>query len=133
MPRSRRYWRTDEMPGTLRRSCREAQETFTEALANAIQTYGQGDDAVRAAYAVLKRTFEKRGDAWIAKTRPADLARLRRPDQEGQRLDCRRLRRGAVTTDYTVSRAHLRRARANGSRCGQRVRTRAVGREERPR
>ena len=52
-----------EMPGTLRRSCREAQETFTEALVNAIQTYGQGDDALRAAYTVLKRKFEKRGVA----------------------------------------------------------------------
>jgi hypothetical protein len=35
-----------------------------------VQTYGDGDEAYRVAYTVLKRTFEKRGDHWIPK--PAD-------------------------------------------------------------
>lgn len=54
-----------ELPGTLKRSSKEAQETFTAALARAVQAYGEGDQANRAAYAEFKRTFEKRGDHWI--------------------------------------------------------------------
>jgi hypothetical protein len=72
VPRSRRYVPADEMPGALRRSCREAQDTFTEALSTAILTHGEGDQARRVAYTVLKQKFEKRGDAWIAKRDPAD-------------------------------------------------------------
>jgi anti-sigma B factor antagonist len=56
-----------ELPGTLRRSSKEAQETFTSALTCAVQVYGEGDQAFRAAYLELKRTFEKRGDHWISK------------------------------------------------------------------
>ena len=54
-----------ELPGTLKRSSKEAQATFTAALARAVQAYGEGDQANRAAYAEFKRTFEKRGDHWI--------------------------------------------------------------------
>lgn len=67
MPTSRRYGRTGGLPGTVRRSCREAQATFTKARENAVQTYGEGDQADRAAFTVLKQRFEKRGDHWIAK------------------------------------------------------------------
>jgi len=71
MPQSHRYSQADELPGTLRRSCRQAQETFTKALSDAILAYGRGDEARRAAYKALKQKFEKRGDAWIAKRDPA--------------------------------------------------------------
>jgi hypothetical protein len=71
MPRSSRYLVTrypvTELPGTLQRSSREAQETFLRALDDAVRTHGEGDQAYRAAYAALKRDFEKRGDHWIAK------------------------------------------------------------------
>jgi len=60
-----------ELPATLKRSSKQAQETFTRALASAAQVHGQGDQALRAAYAEFKRTFEKRGDHWIAKQAPA--------------------------------------------------------------
>ena len=56
-----------ELPGTLKRSSKEAQQTFTRALTSAVQAYGEGDQANRAAYAEFKRTFEKRGDHWIPK------------------------------------------------------------------
>lgn len=75
MPQSRRYGPADQLPGTLRRSCRQAQETFTAALSDAILAYGEGDKALRAAYAALKRKFEKRGDTWIAKHEPSGLRR----------------------------------------------------------
>ena len=56
-----------ELPGTLKRSSEQAQQAFTRALARAVQAYGEGDQANRAAYAEFKRTFEKRGDHWIPK------------------------------------------------------------------
>jgi hypothetical protein len=71
MPRSRRYSMT-ELPGTLQRSCREAQETFLSALADAVRARGAGDQAHRTAYLALKQKFEKRGDHWIARDNPAD-------------------------------------------------------------
>jgi hypothetical protein len=70
MPKSRRYTVTD-LPGTLQRSCLEAQETFLMALDNAVRAHGPGDQAHRIAYTVLKQKFEKRGDHWIAKHDPA--------------------------------------------------------------
>jgi anti-sigma B factor antagonist len=60
-----------EPPGTLTRSPAEARQTFTTALTSAVQPYGAGDQAFRAAYAEFKRTFEKRGDHWVPKQVPA--------------------------------------------------------------
>jgi ChaB len=72
MLRSRRYSRAGhELPATLRRSCQEAQDTFTAARDSAVQVYGETDQADRAAFTVLKEKFEKRGDHWIAKRDPA--------------------------------------------------------------
>jgi ChaB len=71
MPRSRRYHLPGDLPATLRRSCREAQEAFTRAYEEAVQAYGEGDQAWRAAFTALKREFEKRGDHWIARRAPA--------------------------------------------------------------
>jgi len=59
--------RSGELPGTLRRSPKEAQEAFAEAHDSAVQAYGEGDRADRAAYSALKQGFEKRGDHWIPK------------------------------------------------------------------
>ena len=69
MPRFRRRGLAQggELPGTLKRSSKEAQETFTKARDSAVRTYGEGDQADRAAYAEFKRKFEKRGDHWIPK------------------------------------------------------------------
>jgi anti-sigma B factor antagonist len=66
-----------DLPGTVRRSSKEAQETFAGALASAVRVYGEGDQAFRAAYVEFKRTFEKRGDHWISKRplRPEASAR----------------------------------------------------------
>lgn len=68
MPNSRRHGHSGELPGTLRRSCREAQEVFIRARDEAVRIYGEGDEACRVAYAVLKQTFEKRGDHWIPRS-----------------------------------------------------------------
>ncbi len=71
MPESSRYPMTG-LPGTLKRSSREAQETFLHALDDAVRAHGLGEQAQRIAYAALKRDFEKRGDHWIAKRDPSD-------------------------------------------------------------
>lgn len=70
---SRRYGPLpdDALPATLQRSSQDAQAIFLKAREEAIQAYGRGDDADRAAYAALKEKFEKRGDQWIAKAGPA--------------------------------------------------------------
>ena len=74
MPKSSRSGqpRPGELPGTLRRSSREAQETFTKAHDSAVQAYGEGDQADRAAYSESSRNSKKRGDHWIAKGDPED-------------------------------------------------------------
>jgi anti-sigma B factor antagonist len=56
-----------ELPSTLKRSSKEAQQAFARALTRAVQACGEGDQANRAAYAEFKRTFEKRGAHWIPK------------------------------------------------------------------
>lgn len=84
MPRSRRYPMT-ELPGTLQRSCREAQETFRRALDDAVRTHGAGDQAHRIAYMALKQKFGKRGDHWIARDDLADCGGGRKAGQLGAR------------------------------------------------
>jgi hypothetical protein len=56
-----------ELPGTLKRSSKETQQTLSRALASAVQAYGERAQAVRAAYAEFKQAFEKRGDQRIPK------------------------------------------------------------------
>ena len=56
-----------QLPSTLRRSSKEAQQAFTRALGRAVQMHGEGDQAFRVAYVEFKRTFEKCGDHWIPK------------------------------------------------------------------
>jgi hypothetical protein len=73
MPRSRRYYHLSsagELPGTLQRSSEKAQAAFRQAREDAVRAYGQGEQADRAAYAVLKKAFEKCGDHWVVKAQP---------------------------------------------------------------
>ena len=49
----------------------EAQAVFLKARQEAIQAYGEGDEADRVAYAALKVQFEKCGDHWITRTEAA--------------------------------------------------------------
>jgi len=70
MPRVGRSGCGGGLPGTLRRSCQEAQEAFTRAYREAVRACGEGDRAVRAAFAAPKRSSGKRGDHWIARREP---------------------------------------------------------------
>ncbi len=63
-----------ELPGTLKRSPKKAQETWVKTHDSAIESYGEGERAHRTAFASLKHSFEKIDDHWEPKKRkgPSD-------------------------------------------------------------
>ena len=64
----------EEMPGTLKRSPKKAQETWAKTHDSAVETYGEGERAHRTAFASLKHSFEKVDDHWEPKRKkgPSD-------------------------------------------------------------
>ncbi len=69
--------RTDkgaDIPSTIRRSGKKAQDTWAKAHDSAVDTYGEGERAHRTAFSALKHTHEKVGDHWEPKERngPSD-------------------------------------------------------------
>jgi cation transport regulator ChaB len=56
-----------ELPSTLKRSGRKAQETFAKAHDSAMESYGEEERANRVGYSALKHTHEKVGDHWEPK------------------------------------------------------------------
>jgi hypothetical protein len=56
-----------ELPSTLQRSPKKAQDTWIETHDHAVKEYGEGERAHRTAYASLKHSFEKVGDHWEPK------------------------------------------------------------------
>jgi len=56
-----------ELPSTLQRSDKKAQDTFAKTYDSAIEEYGDEQRAAQTAYASLKHTYEKIGDHWEAK------------------------------------------------------------------
>ena len=57
----------EDLPGTLKRSPKEARRTFQETLDAAHEEYDSEERAHRTAYASLKHGFEKVGDHWEPK------------------------------------------------------------------
>jgi len=57
----------DELPDTLKRSPKKAQETWIKAHDSAVESYGEGERAHRTAFSALKHSFEKVGDRWKPK------------------------------------------------------------------
>ena len=57
----------DDLPGTIRRSPKKAQETWAKTHDAAVETYGEGERAHRTAFSALKHSFEKVGDNWEPK------------------------------------------------------------------
>ena len=64
----------EDLPGTLKRSSKKAQETFSKTLDSAHEQYDSEQRAHRTAYASLKHSFEKVGDHWEPKDKkgPSD-------------------------------------------------------------
>ena len=56
-----------ELPSTLKRSEKHAQETWIKAHDSAVETYGEGERAHRTAFSALKHSYEKVGDHWEPK------------------------------------------------------------------
>lgn len=88
---------TAQLPETIRRSPKHAQEIYGAALSSAIDEYGDGRRAHQTAFAALKHSYEKVGDHWEAKERrgPSDAgaAERGRPTEGG--------------VDANASKAHL--------------------------
>ena len=63
-----------DLPGTLKRSPKKAQDTYVKALDAAVKEYGEGERAHRTALAAVKHSFEKVGDHWEPKAKkgPSD-------------------------------------------------------------
>jgi hypothetical protein len=59
--------RKADLPGTLKRSPRKAQETWAKTHDSAVESYGDGERAHRTAFSSLKHSFEKVGDHWEPK------------------------------------------------------------------
>lgn len=57
----------DELPGTLQRSPKKAQETWSKTHDSAVEQYGEGEQAHRTTFASLKHSFEKVDDRWAPK------------------------------------------------------------------
>src|SRR5947199_5415597 len=57
----------DDLPRTLKRSPKKAQETWARTHDAAVETYGEGERAHRTAIASLKHSFQKVGDHWEPK------------------------------------------------------------------
>lgn len=57
----------EEMPSTIARSPKHAQEIWSAAHDSAVEEYGEGERSHRTAFAALKHQYEKVGDHWEKK------------------------------------------------------------------
>ncbi len=54
-----------DMPSTLRRSPKRAQDIYVKTHDSAAEQYGEGERAHRTAFKQVKREFRKAGDRWL--------------------------------------------------------------------
>jgi cation transport regulator ChaB len=92
-----------DMPATLKRSPKKAQDTYAEAHDSAVETYGEGERAHRTAFSAVKHGFEKVGDHWEPKKKkgPSD----RQAAKGG--ASARRGGKTAEGVDANASKQHL--------------------------
>jgi len=57
----------ENLPSTIKRSPKHAQDTYAATLDSAIEQYDDGERAHRVALASLKHSYEKVGDHWEPK------------------------------------------------------------------
>jgi cation transport regulator ChaB len=58
---------SEELPDTVKRSPKHAQEIWVTTHDAAVESYGEGERAHRTAFASLKHSYEKVGDHWEEK------------------------------------------------------------------
>lgn len=78
-----------ELPSTIKRSPKRAQNTWIKAHDSAVQEYGEGRRAHMTAFAALKRAFEKIGDHWEPKAKkgPSDKGAMDRSGRTAEGVD----------------------------------------------
>jgi len=93
-----------EMPSTLRKSPKKAQDTWAKTHDAAVKEYGEGERAHRTAFASLKHSFEKVGDHWEPKREkgPSDAQAAR-----SGRAARSKPRDTAAGVDANASKSHL--------------------------
>jgi cation transport regulator ChaB len=93
----------EELPSTLQRSPKKAQETWSKTHDSAVETYGEGERAHRTAFSSLKHSFEKVGDHWEPKDKkgPSDEQAAKGTPSS------RRSRPTAGGVDANASKKHL--------------------------
>ena len=91
------------MPGTLKRSPKKAQETWSKTHDSAVETYGEGERAHRTAFSSLKHSYEKVGDHWEPKKKkgPSDAQAAKSTPSS------RKSRATAGGVDANASKSHL--------------------------
>ncbi|MEU7887041.1 ChaB family protein [Microbispora bryophytorum] len=89
-----------ELPSTLERSPKGAQETWIKAHDSAVETYGEGQRAHRTAFAALKHSYEKVGDHWERK-------KGRGPSDEQAEKGTPKQGKTAEGVDANASKQHL--------------------------
>ncbi|MFG1945174.1 ChaB family protein [Nonomuraea sp. NPDC048826] len=92
----------EELPSTIRRSPKKAQDTWMKAHDSAVDTYGEGRRAHMTAFAALKHSFEKVGDHWEPKAKKG-------PSDQGAKD---RSGRTAEGVDANATKEHLQRVAA---------------------
>jgi cation transport regulator ChaB len=95
-----------DLPSTLQRSPKKAQETWGKTHDSAVEQYGEGERAHRTAYSSLKHSFEKVGDHW----EPKEDGKKGPSDEQAAKTGAA-ARRGGPTAggvDANASVSHLR-------------------------
>jgi cation transport regulator ChaB len=79
----------DELPSTIKRSPKKAQNTWIKAHDSAVEEYGEGRRAHMTAFAALKHSFEKVGDHWEPKSEkgPSDKGATDRSGRTAEGVD----------------------------------------------
>jgi hypothetical protein len=93
----------EELPSTLQRSPKKAQETWSKTHDSAVDSYGEGERAHRTAFSSLKHSYEKVGDHWEPKKKkgPSDAQAAKSTPSS------RRSRSTAGGVDANASKSHL--------------------------
>jgi hypothetical protein len=91
----------EDLPSTLKRSDKHAQEIWGETHDSAVETYGEGERAHRTAFASLKHSYEKVGDHWEPKKQKGPS------DEQAARGANRRPAETAEGVDANASKSHL--------------------------
>ena len=103
----------EEMPSTIRRSDKKAQQTWSKAHDSAVETYGEGERSHRTAYAALKHTHEKVGDHWEPKEEPGPS------DRQAERGASDRSGPTKGGVDANASKRHLQKVARELDICGR--------------